>query len=183
MTRSGEPPTVTPSQVVTGALADQFSVPVPTKVSRAVSSRAQSVARPGLFEQRTIGGSTANPWPQVLFGSGCSRWIARLFRYSATSTGPNSGNRCRTNAAIPATWGDAWLVPQNPSLYSFRGRSAVSPQSAPTMSGLGSIRPSGVGPRLLKGSIVLVSYQGAAPTASIPGLALSAGLTMLPLSV
>ena len=39
------------------------------------------------------------------------------------------GNRWRTKAAIPATWGAAWLVPQKPRWRWFRGLSAVSPQS------------------------------------------------------
>ena len=55
---------------------------------------------------------------------------------------------------------------------------AVSPQSTPTRSGL--ILPSGVGPRLLYPSIVSVLSQCVAPMASMPGLALSAGLVMLP---
>ena len=93
------------------------------------------------------------------------------FRYVATPAGERAGNCCLTSAASPATWGDAWLVPKNdPDV-------AESPPSAPTMSGL--VRPSVVGPRLLNVSMVVGVDQFAAPTASIPGLALSAGFAML----
>ena len=74
---------------------------------------------------------------------------------------------------MPATWGEAWLVPQNALV-----QVDVSPQLAATTSGL--VLPSGVDPWLLKLESTLTLDQGAAPTASIPGLALSAGLMMLP---
>ena len=68
-----------------------------------------------------------------------------------------------------------WLVPsQAPRVEEFA-------PSAPTMSGL--MRPSGVGPRLLRSLISVVLFQAAAPTASSPAFELSAGLSMLPLPV
>ena len=79
------------------------------------------------------------------------------------------------SAAMPATCGAAWLVPGN------CGRATVAALSAPTKSGFR--RPSTVGPRLLKDSMVWVLAWFDAPTASMPGLALSAGLFMLPCSV
>ena len=136
------------------------------------------VGTPGTLGSGWTGGGpegrTKKPWPQVLLGSGLVRCWAWSSKYETTCAGVYWGNRWRTRATIPATWGDAWLVPQKADVCE-----PVSPQSAPTPSGL--TRPSGVGPLLLYSLMEFTVFQWAAPTASIPGLALSAGLRMLPL--
>src|SRR5262245_22142000 len=125
-------------------------------------------------------GTSANPAPQVFAGV----WGAAVaLKYAANCAGGVLGNAPSTRAASPATCGEAWLVPPNPKFDggAYGPYVTVLPRSAPTMSGL--VRPSVVGPRLLKNSIVLMSYQGAAPTARSPGFELSAGLAMLRASV
>ena len=54
---------------------------------------------------------------------------------------------------MPATWGDAWLVPQKPELYSFKGLSAVAP----------AVRPDDVGlvPLVWSGAPAAVRLDGA----------------------
>ena len=145
-----------------------------------VSEHGKGVRAAGnIFARRLIGhrsvvGRSRSPehcWGKLpgfrRIPSGARRLAQENGRGTAVAPGPPS-----------PTWGDAWLVPQRARLFSFSGISAVSPQSAATMSGL--TRPTGAGPRLLKGSMVHTSYQGDAPTANIPGLALSEGLMMLP---
>ena len=48
MTRCGVPRTITPVQFAMGILEDQFSVPLPARVSRTVSRISQSDSKPGL---------------------------------------------------------------------------------------------------------------------------------------
>ena len=62
MTRSGVPYTSTPSQSLMGVSADQFSVALPARVSRAASSVSQSDTSPGLLP----GTVTATPEEQSL---------------------------------------------------------------------------------------------------------------------
>ena len=83
VTRSGVPPSATPSHWSTGMFADQFSVALPAKLSLAASSTLQSDAIPGLLVHAPSaggGGSCANPCPQLLLGSGLSRCVALSFR-------------------------------------------------------------------------------------------------------
>ena len=87
VTRSGEPLRVTSSHAAMAVEPDQFSVPLPARVSRAASSASQSATRPGLLaalgtasEHSLSDGSLANPCPQVLLGSGLSRCSACSFR-------------------------------------------------------------------------------------------------------
>ena len=116
VTRNGEPPTVTPSQVVTGALADQFSVPVPASVSRAASSLAQSAARPGV---RAEGYQRQHrePMPPSVVSTGVSSLFRIVFQVSGNLLGGIVGKPLPHHAAIPATWGAAWLVPGNQQLF------------------------------------------------------------------
>ena len=121
------------------------------------------------------GPRSRRPAPKVEFGTGLPSGTACERSQSASSTGVRPGRAWRTWAAAPVTNGADSLVPQNGSSV------AVGAQSAATRSGF--TRPSSVGPRELYGSISVGWSTLTAPTASIPGFVLSAGVGRVPAAI
>ena len=121
-------------------------------------------------------GSTAKPAPQMLSGPAAPRSSAWLIRYCRTSWGLNSGNLWRTSAASPAICGCCLAcAAEGVACAEKRGLAACDAHEV----GLDSAVRRGAAAAVFFDRASVLS-QCVAPTVSMPELALSAGLLVLP---